>query len=154
MESLRPSVPVSVPAVAAGGQSGISDVSATQVVSNTEAIDKAPDARLNLQPAADGDTLSRNSGLGTGEQKASVASNGQTTPSTTTAAPAAEAPLPTNHPPTKDQLKAFKKQQEKAAKLAKKNAAKTGATTTTTPAQPAATTSGTATPAAAATPRQ
>jgi outer membrane protein assembly factor BamD len=165
MESLRPTVPVSVPREAAGGQTGISDVSATQVVTNTDAIDKAPDARLNLQqpaaqqpaaatPAVDGDALSRNSGLGTGEQKASVASNGQATPSTTTpATPAAEV-LPTNHPLTKDQLKILKKQQEKAAKLAKKNAAKNG---TTTAGQPATTTSGatsTATPAAATTPRQ
>ena len=55
MESLRPPVPVSVPAVAAGGQNGISDVSASQVVTNTEAIDKAPDARLNAQPAATGE---------------------------------------------------------------------------------------------------
>jgi outer membrane protein assembly factor BamD len=144
MESLRPPVPVSVPAVAAGGQNGISDVSASQVVTNTEAIDKTPDARLNVQPA----------GIvppqGTGEQKASVASNGQPaeTASTTPATPAPEAPLPTNHPPTKDQLKAFRKAQEKAAKLAKKNAAKPA--TATPAAPPATTTPGTPTLAAPA----
>ncbi len=80
MESLRPPVPVSVPAVAAGGQNGISDVSASQVVTNTEAIDKAPEARLNVQPAATGARKwsgGRQPPQGTGEQKASVASNGQ-----------------------------------------------------------------------------
>src|ERR1700722_60535 len=46
MQSLRPPVPVSVPATAAGGQSGVSDVSASQVVSNTDAIDRQQDARL------------------------------------------------------------------------------------------------------------
>jgi outer membrane protein assembly factor BamD len=144
MESIRPPVPVSVPAVAAGGQNGISDVSASQVVTNTEAIDKAPDARLNLQPAAPAQagTIPQ----GTGEQKASVASNGQ---ATTSAAPAAEAPLPTNHPPTKDQLKAYKKAQEKAAKLAKKNGVAKPATAT--PSQPGPTAPDTTTPQPAST---
>ena len=145
MESIRPAIPVSVPATAAGGQSGVSDVSATQVVGNTEAIDKTPDARLGVQPAAAGannpaattgvgapaansptsNTPAANTISGTGEQKASLGSNGQSvTPAagiTTTAA--AEPALPTNHPPTKDQLKAYKKAQEKAAKQAKKPAA-------------------------------
>src|SRR5579863_9078285 len=144
MESLRPPVPVSVPAVAAGGQHGISDVSASQVVTNTEAIDKQPDARLNVQPegtpgattnatapalnasasAGSATGLAGTSPQGTGEQKASVSSNGQA-PETSAlakpATPAPEQPLPTNHPPTKDQLKAMKKAQEKALKRAKKN---------------------------------
>jgi outer membrane protein assembly factor BamD len=158
MESLRPSVPVSVPQVAAGGQSGVSDVSAG-VVSNTDAIDKQPDARLNIQPGAPAAavpaaaTSAPATGLvgGTDEQKASVGANGQAaTPATPAAALAASANsttetpaakpevLPTNHPATKDQLKAYKKAQEKAAKLAKKNAA----------AKPA----GASSPAAAATP--
>jgi len=151
MESMRPPVPVSVPAVAAGGQNGISDVSASQVVTNTEAIDKAPDARLNLQPAAA--APAGTSPQGTGEQKASVASNGQpaATASTTPATPAAEAPLPTNHPPTKDQLKAYKKAQEKAAKLAKKNGAKPASAT---PAQPGSTAPAPTTPQPASTPPQ
>ncbi len=51
MTSMRPPVPVSVPKVATGGQDGISDVSASQVVSNTDAIDRTPDARLGT-PAA------------------------------------------------------------------------------------------------------
>jgi len=158
MEALRPPVPVSVPAVAAGGQNGISDVSATQVVTNTEAIDKEPDARLNVQPAGTPTALAGTSPQGTGEQKASVASNGQATEtsaalSATPATPAAEAPLPTNHPPTKQQLKLYKKAQEKAAKQAKKNNAKPA---DATPAQPGSTTpaspAGTAAPAATTTP--
>jgi len=169
MESLRPPVPVSVPAVAAGGQNGISDVSASQVVTNTEAIDKEPDARLNVQPggtpsatapalnasasAGNATALAGTSPQGTGEQKASVSSNGQA-PETSAlakpATPAAEPPLPTNHPPTKDQLKAFKRAQEKAAKLAKKNGVAVPAATN--PAQPGATTPAATTPAATATP--
>jgi outer membrane protein assembly factor BamD len=137
MQPLRPPVPVSVPEVAAGGQNGISDVTANQVVTNTEAIDRTNDARLNT-PA--GGTPAPEAG--TGEQKASVGANGQrsnalsaggTTPAETAAA--AQAPLPTNHPPTKDQLKAYRKAQEKAAKDAKKAAAKPAATpAVTTPA--------------------
>jgi outer membrane protein assembly factor BamD len=135
MESLRPSVPVSVPAIAAGGQNGISDVSATQIVTNTDAIDKAPDARLNAPAAADGAAaapaaaagtpVASNALQGTGEQKAGVATSTlaeNPAPSTT---PAAEGPLPTNHPPTKDQLKMMKKAQEKAAKAAKKKGVQT-----------------------------
>ena len=168
MESIRPKVPVSVPQVAAGGQSGISDVSAG-VVSNTDAIDKQPDARLNIQPAAAGNTAAVvNTGAATSapaaglqgdsdEHKASVGANGQAaTPATPAAALAASANsttetpaakpevLPTNHPATKDQLKAYKKAQEKAAKLAKKNAAAkpaaaaTAVTPTATTPQPAA----------------
>jgi outer membrane protein assembly factor BamD len=175
MESLRPPVPVSVPAVAAGGQNGISDVSASQVVTNTEAIDKEPEARLNLQPAAATGTaqpaatgnaqpaapetataLAGTSPQGTGEQKASVSSNGQPLAalSTTPATPPTEA-LPTNHPPTKAQLKLYKKAQEKAAKQAKKNNAKPAAATPAQPGSttPDATTPGTTTPAATATPQ-
>jgi outer membrane protein assembly factor BamD len=161
MESLRPPVPVSVPAVASGGQSGISDVSASQVVTNTEAIDKNPDARLNVQPAATGSATGNTAALagtspqGTGEQKASVGNNGQPETPAATTTTAAAAPLPTNHPPTKDQLKAFKKAQEKTAKQAKKNNAAKPASATpsqpdsTTPATPAATTPVAGTPAAA-----
>jgi outer membrane protein assembly factor BamD len=145
MESIRPSVPVSVPAIASGGQNGISDVSAG-VVGNTEAIDKQPDVRLNA-PAAGlaANTPAANSQQGVGEQKASVGDNGQPVADATPAKPAAEPALPTNHPPTKDQLKAYKKAQEKAAKLAKQKAPKPASATTpgTTPAagavqQPAA----------------
>ncbi|MDP9054345.1 MAG: outer membrane protein assembly factor BamD [Acidobacteriota bacterium] len=129
MTSMRPPVPVSVPKVAAGAQGGISDVSATQVVSNTEAIDRTPDARLNTPAAGTVAETASATGKdnGDGEQKASLGSNGQADP--VAAKPAAEAPLPTNHPPTKDQLKASKKAQEKAAKQAKKNPAKDKDTT-------------------------
>ncbi len=155
MESIRPSVPVSVPQAAAGGQTGISDVG-VGVVSNTNAIDTQPDARLNIQPAPLGsappavETPALNSAPanalqgGTDEQKASVGANGQkATPATPAAAlaaasttPATPAPevLPTNHPATKDQIKAYKKQQEKAAKLAKKNADAAKPAASSTPA--------------------
>jgi outer membrane protein assembly factor BamD len=142
MESIRPTVPVSVPATAAGGQNGISDVTAG-VVGNTNAIDTQPDVRLGQPPAEEkpATTLSpapttpvaTPAGQGVGEQKASVESNGQ-------AADAAnpDAYLPSNHPLTKAQQKILKKQQEKAAKAAKKN----GTPASTTPdanAVPAAT---------------
>jgi outer membrane protein assembly factor BamD len=165
MESLRPSVPVSVPAIAAGGQNGISDVSATQIVTNTDAIDKAPDARLNAPAAAGGAAaapaaaagtpVAANALQGTGEQKAGVATSTLAENSAPSATPAAEGPLPTNHPPTKDQLKMMKKAQEKAAKAAKKKGVQTqGAQNeTVAPAAPgtAATTPATTTPQPTAT---
>jgi outer membrane protein assembly factor BamD len=149
MESLRPPVPVSVPQVAAGGQNGISDVSANQLVGNTDAFDKATDVRLGGQPAAPATTAAAApaaTGLqGTGEQKASLGANGQPPEAlaATPATPKADAPLPTNHPPTKDQLKLFKKSQEKAAKDAKKKGVV---------AKPATATPELATPQPAATP--
>ena len=141
MTSMRPPVPVSVPKVASGGADGISDVSASQVVSNTDAIDRTPDARLGTPaagtpasvtavPATAAETASATGkDNGTGEQKASLGSNGQAD-NAAPAKPAVEGPLPTNHPPTKDQLKAYKKAQEKAIKDAKKK----GVTTPATPA--------------------
>jgi len=150
MESIRPSVPVSVPAVAAGGQSGVSDVSAG-VVGNTDSFDKQPDVRLGAQnPEAPAKAPTQSAavtatpatpspGQGVGEQKASVESNGQTPAAN--AAP--EASLPTNHPLTKAQIKAVKKQQDKLAKQAKKNSVtakpdpKTAPATTATPGSPA-----------------
>jgi len=48
MTTLRPSLPVSVPAAA--GQQGVSDVTAAPVPADTSALDTQPDARLN-QPA-------------------------------------------------------------------------------------------------------
>jgi len=153
MESLRPSVPVSVPAIAAGGQNGISDVSATQIVTNTDAIDKAPDARLNAPAngtapaaAAAGTPVASNALQGTGEQKAGVATSTLAESPAASTTPVAEGPLPTNHPPTKDQLKAMKKSQEKAAKAAKKKGVQTqGAQneiTTPAPAAPGTTAPG------------
>jgi outer membrane protein assembly factor BamD len=144
MESLRPPVPVSVPATAAGTQSGVSDVVLGQT--SDTAIDQKPDARLGLPPAPGAIAT------GEGEQKASVQSNGQPQPAAAPKAPAApasplttttvDATLPTNHPMTKDQIRMMKKAQEKQAKAQKKQQPKTGtqpAAATTTTAQPAAT---------------
>jgi outer membrane protein assembly factor BamD len=137
MESLRPPMPVSVPSVAAGVQSGVSDIVLGQTTD--AAIDKNPEARLGQQPAP-------GAGTGVGEQKASVQSNGQPQPaagssplaSQTTAA--ADANLPTNHPLSKDQLKLIKKAQDKQAKAQKKQQAKNAAApAVTTTGQPVAT---------------
>ena len=149
MESFRPSVPVSVPAAAAGVQSGISDV-VGEVVGNSSNLDKSPDARMSQQnginvPAANG----------TGEQRASVGSNGEASPTgsaglaptATPAAPAAPAkpaaplqlktatdianavPTPTNHPVSPKQLKEYQKNQEKAQQKAIRAAKKKGLST-------------------------
>ena len=135
MQTIRPAIPVSVPATAAGVQRGVSDVSIGQVGSTT-AIDQQPDARLNT-PAG-----------GTGEQKASVGQNGQTGAAdaqpadpTKPADPAKATDrdsLPTNHPPTKQQIKAYKDAQAREARLqAKKKStpsSQANATDATTPA--------------------
>jgi hypothetical protein len=156
MTPLRPTVPVSVPPVAAGGQTGVSDVGIAAVGNNDE-IDRAKDVRLG-QPAAGypaapaaPEAKPASTGTGEGEQKAGTEEPAKTADAaadsaTTTAAPAS---LPTNHPPTKEQLKAYKKQVEKAQK-AQKDAAKKG----TAPAAAAAvpTPPGSAAPAVAGTP--
>jgi len=142
MKALRPDVPVSVPQTAAGGQTGISDVTAG-VSTDATALDKGQDARLSAQNAA-GNTA------GEGENPASVGSNGQpaaqngaTNSSSSSASAAQNQPLPTNHPLTKQQLKAIKKAQEKAAKKQKAQgkAAPAGqpAVTQSSPGQPAST---------------
>ena len=76
---------------------------------------------------------------GQGEQKAGIAANtAQPDSAVTTPAAAPDAQLPTNHPPTKDQLKAYRKQQAQAAKQQKK-AQQAAPTTAPQPAtQPAA----------------
>jgi outer membrane protein assembly factor BamD len=149
MASVRPAVPVSVPAIAAGGQNGISDVSATAILGNSDEIDREKDARLNT-PAAGTPAASPVSvtGNGEGEQKAALGTRdaaNPNAPATTTDVNAAS--LPTNHPATKAQIKAYNKQVEKAQKLQKKAAAKAG----NTPAAntPAATTDTSATTPAA-----
>jgi len=116
MKSLRPDVPVSVPQAAAGGQNGISDVTAS-VGTDTTALDKGQDARLSAQKVA-------GNAAGQGENPASVGSNGQPvaqngTANSSSPSSAQNQPLPTNHPLTKQQLKAIKKAQEKAAKKQK-----------------------------------
>jgi len=144
MQATRPPVPVSVPATAAGGQSGINDVSVGQA--GTEAIDRTPDARLGAQAAAGGNAVVAS---GQGEQKAGIAANtAQPDSAVTTPAAAPDAQLPTNHPPTKDQLKAYRKQQAQAAKQQKK-AQQAAPTTAPQPAtQPAANQPATNQPAA------
>jgi outer membrane protein assembly factor BamD len=132
MESYRPPVPLSVPEIAAGGRSGVSDV-VGDIVKDSSNLDKSPDARMSSQ---NGVVVPE--GAGTGEQKASLGSNGETTapsgvpgtPSapaasgTAAATPAAPAPPPTNHPVSAKQMKDYQKAQaraqQKAAKLAKK----------------------------------
>jgi outer membrane protein assembly factor BamD len=152
MQSVRPAIPVSVPAVAAGTQSGVSDVTAT-VAGNSEAIDKTPDARFGV-PAAGTPVAAATpaAATGEGEQKAALGTltsssrdpNAQLSPAATAAT--VTGALPTNHPPTKDQLRAYNKQVEKQQKLQKKAAAAAAAAK---PAVPTATpTSATSTPAA------
>ena len=119
MVSIRPPVPVSVPATSAtsatSGASGVSDVS-IGTVGDTTAIDQKQDVRLGQQTAA----------VAPAENKASVGSNGQAVApaaiQTTPAPDAAVASLPTNHPATAADLKSFQKQQQRAMKLAKKQA--------------------------------
>jgi outer membrane protein assembly factor BamD len=142
MVAVRPTAPVSVPqeaagSVAAGTSSGtgVSDVG-IGVVGNASALEQKTDARLSAQTE--------------GEHKASVGSTGLSTDPT--AKP--QAPLPTNHPYTKQQLDALKKQQEAAMKAQKKAAAaaaKKGLAAPDTTTPPAAA-PGTATPAGAASP--
>ncbi|MDP9171494.1 MAG: outer membrane protein assembly factor BamD [Acidobacteriota bacterium] len=153
MTAMRPPVPVSVPAVAAGtvppanGGTGVSDVSAG-VVANSS-LDAGKDARLSTQNG----TLTAE-GAGTGEQKASVTSNGLTT------SPAAqtEAPPPSNHVATAKQIKDYQKAQLKAQQKAARDARKKGAVAApavnAAPATtPAATTPAATTPAAAPAPQ-
>jgi outer membrane protein assembly factor BamD len=116
MKALRPDVPVSVPAAANGGQTGVSDVTAV-ASTDTTALDKGQDARLSAQNGTA-------RAAGEGENRASVGSNGQpvaqsATTSSSSPSSAQNQPLPTNHPLTKQQLKAIKKAQERAAKKQK-----------------------------------
>jgi outer membrane protein assembly factor BamD len=137
MQTIRPTVPVSVPTVAAGSATGVSDVVGSQV-GNTEVLDKGPDARMSSQNG-----VVNKAAVGTGEQKASVGSNGQEA----AAVPVEAAPPPTNHPASAQQIKDYNKQQARGQQRAAK-AAKAAAKNKTKTAVPAATT--TATPAAAA----
>jgi outer membrane protein assembly factor BamD len=132
MQTIRPSVPVSVPTVAAGGANGVSDV-VGGVVQNTETLDKGPDARMSAQNGVVGKEAA-----GTGENPASVGSNGQ---AAKPVAAATEVPPPTNHPATAQQIKDYQKAQARAAAKATKAAksAKPGTTITPAPASDTAT---------------
>jgi outer membrane protein assembly factor BamD len=116
MESFRPATPVSVPNLPSGGANGVSDV-VGGVVGDTSTLDKSPDARMSQQNGANVPAA-----VGTGEQKASVSSNGQDSAASTTvaAAPKADAAPPTNHPVTAQQMKDYQKQQQKAQQKAVK----------------------------------
>jgi outer membrane protein assembly factor BamD len=179
MTSIRPPVPKSVPEVAAGGSSGVSDV-AISTSTDTTAIDRKPDARLGVGGVATPETPAPAvpeptpqslttppppANIGADEHKASVGSNGQTvtevapvTPlGTSHSAAAAAAPgtpaaaLPTNHPATPAQIKEMKKQAEKAFKQAKKNAVSAAKAGAIKPAANATPATTSSTPAAPAT---
>ena len=148
MTAVRPAVPLSVPSTAAGGQNGISDVTATQVADSAE-IDRAQDARLGAAGTA------ANAATGQGEQKAGLgaAPVKSSDPASAQLAPSADSSanvnLPTNHPATKEQIKAYNKQVKKALEIQKKNAPKAPTSGQPAPgAAPAATGTDTITPAA------
>jgi outer membrane protein assembly factor BamD len=165
MESFRPSTPVSVPMVAAaGGQTGISDV-VGGVVGDSSTLDKNPDARMSSK---NGEVVP--DAAGTGEQKASLGSNGQDVVPTPVGgappAPKADVAPPTNHPVTAQQIKDYQKAQLKAQAKALREAKKKGLVpvkpadataqpaTATTPAGTPATTPAAAPAAKPATPPQ
>jgi outer membrane protein assembly factor BamD len=114
MQGLRPTVPVSIPASAAGSLGVSADVSAA-IATDSSALDKNPDARAN--PPAGG--AAAGTGTGTEQTAAAVPDN---------------TPPPTNHP--------FKPKKAKKVKAAKKNAkpvpAAAPAQPVAAPAQPAA----------------
>ena len=116
MTSLKPPVPLSVPDTAAGrNAAGVSDV-VGGVVSDSTAIDKGKDVRMSAQNG----TLAPDA-AGTGEQRASVGSNGETS---SAAEPKPEPPPPSNHMPTAKQIKDYQKAQAKAQAKAAKEAKK------------------------------
>jgi len=136
MTSLRPPVPVSVPAdvnsglapgaPASGGATGVSDVG-IGVANSTSVIDQRNDARLSSSPVS-------------GEHKASTDSAGISTENSGAAAQ----PLPTNR--TKKELEEYRKRaeaqaksQQKAAAAAAKKAKKNPPKASETPGKPAST---------------
>jgi outer membrane protein assembly factor BamD len=144
MASIRPAVPVSVPREAAGGATGVSDVGLSQV-GDTSAIDNKTDARLGT-PVASAATPAPAAAA-----KADAPPDRQKLADPNLSTSAQAAVLPTNHPLTADQLKAYKKQQIEAFKKAKKaadaaqKASKDGKTVPAA-ATPAATTPAATTP--------
>jgi outer membrane protein assembly factor BamD len=148
MTTMRPMVPVSVPEIARGGATGVSDV-VGGVVGSTENLDKSADARMSSQNGA-----VVKAATGTGENKASVGSNGQEA----AAAPVEAAPPPTNHPASAQQIKDYNKlqvkAQQKAARAAKAAAKNKTATPAVVPAAVAPATAVPVTPAQPAKPQQ
>jgi outer membrane protein assembly factor BamD len=145
MESIRPNTPVSVPNIGGGTQTGVSDVVGGVVTDSTN-LDKSPDARMSSK---NGEVVPESQG--TGENKASLGSNGQdlvpAPAGGAPAAPKADVAPPTNHPVTASQIKEYQKQQAKAQQKAAKEAKRRGLTTTNKPADAT-----TAAPAATTTP--
>jgi outer membrane protein assembly factor BamD len=145
MTAVRPAVPLSVPKTASGGQDGISDVTATQA--DSAEIDRAPEARLGTPANAAAGTAAgegeQKAGIGVAAAKPADAASAQLSPS---AQASANVNLPTNHPATREQIKAYNKQVKKVQEAQKKAAAKAtasgkaapgttpAATDTTTPA--------------------
>jgi outer membrane protein assembly factor BamD len=151
MTSMKPPTPLSVPAAAAGTQTGVSDV-VGGVVSDATALDQGKDVRMSAQNG----TLAPDA-AGAGEQRASVGSNGETS-SALQAEAKPEPPPPSNHVATAKQIKQYQKLQAKAQQKAAKDAKKKGATTTpadaampATPGTPGAPGAVATTPAAAGT---
>ncbi len=97
MDSFRPTIPASVPAAAAGGQTGVSAEVSLQTVSDSTALDTQPDARLNPPNPAAPAEAGENAAGAEGESSASQ-----------TAAVAPE-PLPSNRAPVKVKEKKPKK---------------------------------------------
>jgi outer membrane protein assembly factor BamD len=122
MTAMRPPVPVSVPASAAGttptgGATGINDVG-IGVAANSTALEQGKDARMSAQNG-----VVSTEKAGSGEQPASVGSNGQST----ALAAQPEAPPPSNHVPTAKQIKDYQKSQAKLQQKALRDAKKKGA---------------------------
>jgi outer membrane protein assembly factor BamD len=147
MESFRPMTPVSVPTLpgSSGGQNGVSDVVGGIVTDSTN-LDKSPDARMSSKNG-----VVAPEAAGTGEQKASLGSNGQNvvpTPAGGAATPKPDAALPVNHPATAQQIKEYQKAQLKAQQKALREAKRRGIVPAK-PADPNAQPAASATPAAA-----
>ncbi|MDQ6708453.1 MAG: hypothetical protein M3Z85_21045, partial [Acidobacteriota bacterium] len=115
MTSLRPPVPVSVPATAAGaGAATSSDVSLQQVTNSTE-LDTRPDARQN--PPSAGNVP------GADPAAAGTATNAAAAASSETALTTDNRPLPTNRQPLKQKKKSKKQIQAEEKQAEEKQAA-------------------------------
>jgi len=107
MTGFRPSIPVSVPAVAAG-QTGVTDVGVS-VPTDSSAIDKNPDARMNAAAAANGTAAA-----GTAANAAAASGTNGTG---VTASTGTEAKAQSNEPPPQNhQMKPKKVKKPKVKK--------------------------------------
>jgi len=109
MATVRPTLPLSVPAaLTASTTGGVSDVNA-QVVTDSTALDTKPDARQN-PPAATGATGAATGGAPGGSAPSGPAPDGSAA-RTDSAASVSQLPPPTNHTPPKSKKKANKKKE-------------------------------------------